>query len=359
MNKLRSHVRWIMVVIIAAFILSTFLMYGAGSRFRSTTPSGQGGDYVVADVNGKRLMRSELEQRLQAYLEELDRRQVASFDRSLAYQSVLEQYIMEQQMADDVKTHGITVTDAEADQAMKEYADQAFPTREAFYQYLERSGQTQASYKKEIAQQMASQQLVRESIGEVEVGEDEAEKFYENLKGLFFKQAKGVDVNLIHLASEDDAEQVRNRLLEGTAWGEATSGDAVASMDVLYATAEPTYVPESMFDDYLSPMKSLDIGIVSPVFEVGSNDFVVGVKDKDVDERTIPYDEVSADIRDMLQKQKEREAFANFRQGLLDRAKVVIHDESLFPAKASEFLPVTENTTVNSGDVSTVSADSQ
>ena len=356
MNKLRAHVRWIMAVIIAAFVLSTFFMYGGGSRSRASRSNGADElrDYVVADVNGNRLMRSELERQLRLYLEELDSRQLASFDLSFAYQVALNQYIIERQLADDLKASGITVTDAEADQAMKDYADQTFPTREAFYQYLERSGQTPASYKKNIAQQMATQRLVRESIGAVEIGEDEAMNFYESLKSLFFSQPKGIEVNLIRLASKDDAEKVRNRLLDGVTWNEATSGDAVVSMDVLYVTTEPTFVPESVFDGYLSPMKSFDIGAVSDVFEVASDDFAVGVRDKEIDERITPYDEVSADIRSLLQRQKERESLINFRQGLLDKAKVIIRDESLFPSEASEFLPVTENTVVNSADAPVV-----
>ena len=57
---------------------------------------------------------------------------------------------------------------------MKEYADQAFPTREAFYQSLERSGIRVEDYKKGIARQMANEQLMRTAVGEVVVSEDEA-----------------------------------------------------------------------------------------------------------------------------------------------------------------------------------------
>ncbi|MDR2179827.1 MAG: SurA N-terminal domain-containing protein [Synergistaceae bacterium] len=342
MDKLRTQMRWIMVVIVVTFLLSTFLMYDSGPR-RGASSSGQLADYAVADVNGRRLMRSALDQRVRQYIEAQGTRDLASTDLPPIYQSVLEQYAMEQQMTQEVKDSGIVISDADAEQAMKDYADQVFPTREAFYQSLERSGLKVEDYKKNIAQQMASQQLIRESIGVVTVSEDEAIEFYDSTKNLFFRQPAGFNVSLAHFASEDEAEKVRNLLLEGRSWESATSGDVVDASKVINVTTVPMFVPESVFDDYLAPMKSLDLGAVSPVFEVASSDFAVGVKDEAVAEKISPYDEVSGDIRMLLQQQKERTAMTNFSQGLLSRARIVIHDPDLFPPqRENEVLPVSD-----------------
>ena len=136
MRKLRTQMRWIMLAIVVAFLLSTFLMYeGRGTR-RGPRQSSNGAmeDYEVAQVNGRPLMRSELEQRLRNYLENYGQHGMASVDMPALYKSLLDQYAFELQLAQEVRDRGIQVTDAEAEQAMKDYADQAFPTREAFYQ---------------------------------------------------------------------------------------------------------------------------------------------------------------------------------------------------------------------------------
>jgi hypothetical protein len=340
-----------MVIIVLAFLVSTFLMYESGSRSGASS-SGQMSDYAVADVNGVRLMRSTLDQRVRQYIEEQGNREILSTDMPFIYQSALDQYVMERQMDQEVKESGIVISDADADQAMKEYADQVFPTREAFYQFLERSGRKVEDYKKNIAQQMANQRLFQESIGAVTVSEDEAAEFYESTKNLFFRQPAGFNIHLGNFASEDEAEKVRNSLLEGTPWESATSGDVVDPAKVINVTTAPMFVPESAFDDYLAPMKSLDLGAVSAVFEVASDDFAVGVKSEAVDEKISPYDEVSADIRMLLQQQKERAAVTNFSQGLLGRARVVIHDPALFPPQTEEVLPVTDVPGVSSDVVS-------
>jgi hypothetical protein len=190
---------------------------------------------------------------------------------------------------------------------------------------------------------MASQQLIQETIGVVTVSEDEAAEFYDSTKNLFFRQPGGFNVSLANFVSQDEAEKVRGLLLEGMSWEAATSGDVVDPAKVRNVTTVPTFVPESVFDDLLAPMKSLDLGVVSPVFEITSDDFAVGVKNEAVDEKISPYDEVSADIRMLLQQQKERTAMTNFSQGLLGRARVVIHDPDLFPSqREEEVLPVTE-----------------
>ena len=116
---------------------------------------------------------------------------------------------------------------------------------------------------------------------------------------------------MANFSAKEDAEKIRALLAEGQAWEKATSGDVVASMDVIGITAEPMFVPDSAFDDKLASMKDLKIGDVSPVFELASSDFAVGVKNEAIEEKISPYDEVSADIRSLLQQQKEREAADN------------------------------------------------
>lgn len=344
MKRLRTQMRWIMLVIAVAFLLSTFFMYEGRGRRRGPRQAADGTmeDYEVAEINGRPLMRSDLEQRLRNYLENVGQRGTASLDMPALYRSLLDQVTFELQLAQEVRDRGIQVSDAEAEQMMKDYADQAFPTREAFYQSLERSGITVEDYKKGLARQMANEQLLRSAIGEVVISEDEAVQFYDSMKSLLYRQPEGFKVYLAQFAASADAEALRERLVGGESWQTATSDDAAVSRDVINVTAEAIFLPESAFNTgALEPMKSLDVGQVSPVLELSSSDFAVGLKSEKVAERTTPYEEVSADIRMLLRQQKERQSFEDFEKSLMEKAKVVIHDASLFasPEPASADVP--------------------
>ena len=96
MKFLRTQMKWIMAVIVVAFLLSTFLMYeGRGTRRTpGRNPDGSMADYEVAKINGRSLMRSELEQRLRNYLSQYSTRSIASVDMAaITGQCLTRQYL--------------------------------------------------------------------------------------------------------------------------------------------------------------------------------------------------------------------------------------------------------------------------
>mgnify|MGYP001641618682 FL=1 len=336
LKNLRTHMKWIMIIIVVTFLLSTFLMYEgrSGRRGPSRSADGTMTDYEVAAVGGRPLMRSELENRLRAYLENSGLRNAASRDMPAVYQAVLDQYVLEQQLENEVRKADIAISDADAEQAMKAYADSAFPTREAFYAALERQGISSAEYKKNLARQLAVQQLLHVAVGDVTVSEDEAVKFYDSIKDQLFRTPAGVNLQVARFGASADAEALRASLQAGTDWAQATSGDALASMDVLSVTREPLFLPESAFTGALAELASLDVGAVSPVFSATSGDFSVAVKTELVSESIRPYEDVSSDVRAFLRSQEERRKLNDYEADLMAKAEVVIYDASLFPASA-------------------------
>lgn len=337
LKNLRTHMKWIMITIVVAFLLSTFLMYEgrSGRRGPSRSADGTMTDYEVAAVDGRPLMRSELENRLRAYLENSGLRNAASLDLPAVYQAVLDQYVLERQLESEVKKADIAISDADAEQAMKAYADSAFPTREAFYAALERQGISSAEYKKSLARQLAVQQLLHMAVGDVTVSEDEAVKFYDSIKDQLFRTPAGVNLQVARFGASADAEALRAKLQAGTDWVQATSGDALASMDVLSVTREPLFLPESAFESgVLAELASLDVGAVSSVFSPASGDFSVAVKTERVSESVRPYEDVSSDVRAFLRSQEERRKLNDYEAALMAKAEVVIYDASLFPASA-------------------------
>lgn len=333
MKKLRTQMRWIMIVIAVAFLLSTFLMYERrGGRGPRRDADGNMVDYEVAEIDGRPLMRSQIDARVRAWLDDYGRGGMASFDLAEAYQAVLDSIVLEQQMAREVASRGIVVSDAEADREMKAQIDMTYPTRETFYQALAQSGVKLDDYRRSLARQMANERLLREAIGDVEVSEDQAVQFYDTMKGLFYRRPAGAMVHLADLATSDDAELLRARLAGGQSWEEATSSDVLPAQGVVNVTHEPIFLSDaSMSSGPLSPLGSLDVGAPSAVLSITSGDFAVALKTEILSESIRPYDDVSADIRVLLRQQEERQRLAEYEQTLMAQAQVTIHDPSLFP----------------------------
>ncbi|MBQ7732852.1 MAG: SurA N-terminal domain-containing protein [Synergistaceae bacterium] len=334
MKFLRTQMKWIMALIVVAFLLSTFLMYEGRSTRRSPGPRNADGtmeDYEVATINGRSLMRSELEQRFRNYLNNYSTRSTISLDVAAIYQTVLDQAILESQMAKEVQEQGITVSDSDADRAMKNYADTYFPTREAFYQVLSNSGIKVEDYKKSLARQMANERLLRNAVGEIVVSEDNAVAFYDTMKNFIYSKPEGFNIQLANFKSNQAAEDMRSRLNSGQSWAAIASADVLSSKDVINITKEPVFLPSSALrSGFLSVLDSLDIGQVSPVFSVSSDDFAVALKTEHVAASVTPYNEVSADIKSTLRNQEERRRLTDYQAELMSKAQVVINDKSLF-----------------------------
>ena len=94
-KKLRTQMKVIMIIVVVAFLLSTLLMYeGRSRRTPRVNADGTMSDYEVAQVNGRAVMRSELENRLRQYAANSNQRDITSRDMPRLYQTVLDQYTL-------------------------------------------------------------------------------------------------------------------------------------------------------------------------------------------------------------------------------------------------------------------------
>ena len=366
MKFLRTQMKWIMAVIVVAFLLSTFLMYEGRSTRRSPGPRNADGsmeDYEVAKINGRSLMRSELEQRVRNYLNSYSTRSAISLDIAAIYQSVLDQAILDSQRTKEIQEKGITVTEDEADKAMKLYADTYYPTREAFYQVLNNSGIKVEDYKRGLAFQMANDRLTAQAVGEIVVSEDRAVEFYDTMKSLIYTKPEGSMLQVANFHSEQAAKDMLAKINAGQDWVAIASGDNdFASKDVANITKEPVFLPLSaMRSGTLSVLASLDVGQISPIFNPVSGDFAVALVTEHVDESITPYDEVSADIRTMLRNQEERKRINDYNAELMSKAEVVVNDKSLFerPVVSEDKKPEEISEVEAESEVPEVSSDSE
>jgi len=328
MNKLRTQVKWIMAAIVVVFVLSIFLMYGPGGG-RGTGSK----DYAVAEVDGNRIMRSQIESGLAEMAEQAQNTEITSEDLPLLRQNVLDSIIIEAALKKEAKEKNIKVTDEEVQKIITQIESQ-FPTKEAFMQYMEQSGINEKKMKEDVADRLAQQKVLESVAGNVVVSDDEVLKFYESTKDLFFRRPAGYNVNFASFGTKEQAQKAREQLVAGTQWDKVLEG---LSSDVRNSTPyeKPTFVAEKDLTGEMKVLLNLPVGKPSPVLSVTSEDILLVMKRSKSPERILALSEVKGEIQKMLQAQRERELQQKFFQELKSNTSVKILDPSIFPAPKS------------------------
>ena len=342
LKYLRNHMRGIMIVIVIAFLASSFLMYDLGrsrsGEAPSVSPDGRLQDYVVASVNGHELRRSDLEVMVRNYIQQSNIRELTPEDIPHLYQATLDNAIFQMELDREVNTRNIDISEEEITSQVNIMADH-FPTREAFFQSVERSGVRMEDLRRDIRRRLAMEKTVESYMAEhVVVSDDAVYDFYDALKGLFYTAPRGFTFDFVVLSYDRAAEDLQAKLSEDSArWHEIISEFPLSS-DIIRQSTEPSFFSEAGLsaDVVMSYMIDIDIEEVGPVTEVGANEFMIVIKREDLEETVRPFDEVSMDIREMLEGQQQRVAFERFRNELIARAVVEIFDHSLFPAPVTD-----------------------
>ncbi|AQZ97873.1 peptidylprolyl isomerase [Comamonas kerstersii] len=136
-------------------------------------------DYIVAIVNSEPVTNNEVRARIQRVKENLQSQGIQQLppEDELA-QEVLERLIVEKIQVQTAKETGIKVDDYAVDQAIENIARQSGLTQQALAQEVARRGQSQASFREEIRNQMLLQRLQnREVDGRVQVSEHDIDQF--------------------------------------------------------------------------------------------------------------------------------------------------------------------------------------
>jgi peptidyl-prolyl cis-trans isomerase SurA len=111
-----------MIAVIVLFVISIFAGYGLYAR------SGKRGDgqrdYAVAEVNGKDVMRSDIEKGTMQLAEQLgSEREVTSADIPFMRKAILDSTAIEAELEKEIKSRNIKVTEVEIDEAYTNIMD--------------------------------------------------------------------------------------------------------------------------------------------------------------------------------------------------------------------------------------------
>jgi microcystin-dependent protein len=321
-----------MIAVIVLFVVSIFAGYGLYSR------SGQGGDgqrdYAVAEVDGKDVMRSDIEKGTMQLAEQLgSEREITSADIPFMRKAILDSTAIEAELEKEIKNRKIEVTQDEIEENYTSIMD-SYPTREEFKAFLERSGITEAQVKSDIKKQISQRKVMDALSAEIDVPAEDARKFYDSAKTFLYKQPAGFKVNIATFRSNEAAKLAQKSIEGGEGWDKVMEQHKA---DIMTSTPydKPVLITEQMMVDSLAALKDLPLNKVSPVMPVTSSDSYVAVKRSKEAEKQLSYDEVSADVVAMIRSQKAQEKQQEFYEELLSRAKIKILDPEIFPAPVS------------------------
>jgi parvulin-like peptidyl-prolyl isomerase len=332
MRYLRKNVKSIMMIIVVLFVVSCFAGYGMyNSGGNAGAGDGEGAaDYDVATVDGERIKRSRIETEMFQMIRNLgpQGQSISEDDYPSLRTAVLDQIAIASEMDKEVKARNIKVTDDEVNNAVKEI-ESSFPTRELYFQEMERAGLNEGKLKETIRTELARQKLFDQVTSPVSTDESELRSFYDMMKAYYFQKPEGFNVNLAHFPSEESAMQVRNAIEGGKSWDDALEA---VSVDVLNQTPfdSPVLIPMDQFTGEAESLKDIPLDKISDVTRLTSDDFMLIIKRSKEEAGTATFDEVSADIEQMILGQKRQGLQSQFLKELRAQANVEILDETIF-----------------------------
>ncbi|MCE5200926.1 MAG: SurA N-terminal domain-containing protein [Synergistaceae bacterium] len=332
LRQMRSHIKLIMAIVIFLFVISCFGGYGLYIR------SGKGGgggnrDYPVAEVGGRNVMRSELENGVGRIAEQYSQsKEITSGDLPQLRKAVIDGIAVQAEIEKEIKSRNIDVTDDEINEEYKKIMD-SYPTREEFMANMQRSGTTEKAVKDDLRKQISQQKLMDLIQTDVKVSDAEARGFYNTAKGFLYKQPAGTMVNLA-LFKNSAAAKLAQKALEGGANWDKVMEEHKAKADIKTFTPynKPVLMTDKIMSGPMAKLKDYPMDKVSPVISVTSEDNYIAIKRAKSPERILSFNEVSADVIALLKNQKIKEKQDEFYKTLLDRAEIKILDPKIFPS---------------------------
>lgn len=324
-KSMRKHTKTIMAVVIAFFVLSCFAGYGFYAR--SGRDGGGERDYAAAKINGRRVMRSSLDRMMVQIAEQGGLRDISAGDWLMLRKMALDNMAIEAELEKEVKSRKIDVTKEEVESEYTNTMD-SFPTREAFKEFLERSGLTEQAVKNDIKKELQRRKIIMALISEITITDEESKELYEAIKAFRYSRPEGFMINIASFRTMETAENARKALERGTAWDTVLEEN---KDEILISNAydKPGEISEGEIDSNpaLAPLKRLRMDRVSPVIQLTDSEFAVVIKREKTDERILDFEEVSGDVNELVRNQRSEKVFTDLRE----RAKVEILDPSIFP----------------------------
>lgn len=333
---MRDNLKIIMVAVVVVFIITCGVMYGVSSGKGS---NGKGMNDAVAKVNGKKVERSEVEQRASNIIEQESRAipgmQQNADNMYLYRKQALESIGIEDELRKEIKKRNIKVDKKELNKRVDEIIAQ-FPTKEEFNERLARTGKSKSDFKDDVRFQMEQQLLIDGITEAAKVTEDETKKFYEEGKNSMFVIPAGCKMLIAVFGNKASAEMAKKAIEGGAKWDNIMKEQKAEQFS---QEAKPELVPMAqMSSEPLASLKSLGNGKISEVKQMpGTEKYFLFLKVSEEKEQRLTYDQVKNDIVKMIKNQKGGMELRKLLKGFRKNLNIEVLDKEYFmPPKKAE-----------------------
>ena len=225
----------------------------------------------------------------------------------------------------EAEVRGLTVTENELDNEINQLKED-YP-KDTLSETLERIGVRLEEWKEERKEKLLIDKLIQREIDSViHVSADEISSYYKTNKDKF-QQPLQVKARQIVVATEEEANALRNRILKGEDFEEiaqvhSLSPDAAEGGDL--GTFSKGQMPEE-FDDIVFQYRE---GTVSKVVQ-SPYGFHIFKVEKRIAPRTLTLEEVREEIASMIFRGRQESFFKEWLDSLKEQAKITIYPENL------------------------------
>jgi len=298
---------------------------------------------VVAEVNGIKLTRDQLDQRVQQY-KTMFELQGFQFDGeegreilALLERESLNQLIMETVLQEEAKKHNIAVS---AEEVQASYEEMMAPYGEAvFKEILRQQNVTEKQLKKDIELMLLQDRLFEKITAGVTVGEDQVKEYYEAHKEdlvqyrashiLIRPDQEAEDQEEANRQAKAKAEALIKELNRGADFAElakehSADGSAANGGDLgqYFTRAESPYVSE-----FTEAAVSLGVGEYTrqPV------ETVFGYHIVKLTDKKESFEELKDDLQARLEKEEKNKVFDEYFTQAMEEAKIINYLEQNSP----------------------------
>jgi peptidyl-prolyl cis-trans isomerase C len=287
---------------------------------------------VLARVNGEAVTKAEFD-RLVKNMEMSAGQPIPAERRDELLRKALDQLVTYTVLTQETKARNVAVADAEVEQNLQQMRQQ-FPDAKTFEQALSARGMTLERLRADARTDLAINKLMETEVaGEPEATDAQVREFYDKSPDKF-KQDEAVRASHILIRVDPKADAATRQKARTRAEGLAkdaksgadfaklakensADGSAAQGGDLNFMQRGQTVAP---FDQAIFSMQP---GQISDVVETEFGYHVIKVTEKRA-ASTVPYEQVSARIRDYLTQQGKQQRAQSFIEGLKQKAKIEV-----------------------------------
>ncbi len=291
---------------------------------------------VVVRVNGEDITRGEIMEMMDMAMQQFAGRGVAPEQmqqmQAQIYSQIKNDLITKKLITSAVAAAGIQVDDAKIAETIEEIKGN-IPEGQTIEGILESRGQDLESFKKNLAQDLAAQQLIEQQTADIaEATEADAQEFYDSNPDQF-TQPETVSAShiLIQFDPEDTEEtkaekkaklqEIRDNIIAGT----VTFEDAATADSDCPSSARGgdlgSFGKGQMVPEFEVAAFSQELGEVGPIVETQFGYHIIKVSEH-AEEGTMAFDEVKDKIIAYLTNQNKQQAVSDYIEGLRNSATI-------------------------------------